>query len=324
MLRTERARRAEQRLEPVTVAWVPARSPPLLSIATDPVGTAHARVHVAPERGVRRTYTVNLHRNPRANAGRSWIELPRRWPVGYHTIGVRGDRWSGRTRLFVAPRRLPGPPRRSWGLFAPTYALHDERSWGVGDLRTLGRFVEWAARQGARTVGSLPLLATHLGGKIDPSPYRPTSRAFWNELCVDPTSPREYRESREVQHRVRSPAFRRELVRLRERSHIDPTATLRAKRAILEGMFRRFGSTPSRRRTRFRNALRRDPLLRAFARYRAAESPRGRPRGGSWQYHAYVQWLVTEQLDRLSRRSRHLGVSLYLDLPVGVHPQGFD
>jgi 4-alpha-glucanotransferase len=41
-------------------------------------------------------------------------------------------------------------------------------------------------------------------------------------------------------------------------------------------------------------------------------------------YHAYVQWLAEEQMSRVAKRARHNGVGLYLDLPLGVHQDGYD
>jgi 4-alpha-glucanotransferase len=41
-------------------------------------------------------------------------------------------------------------------------------------------------------------------------------------------------------------------------------------------------------------------------------------------YHAYVQWVADEQLAHVSERAHRKGVRLYLDLPLGVHADGYD
>jgi alpha-1,4-glucan:alpha-1,4-glucan 6-glycosyltransferase len=41
-------------------------------------------------------------------------------------------------------------------------------------------------------------------------------------------------------------------------------------------------------------------------------------------YHLYVQWIAGEQLAGAAARARAHGPGLYLDLPVGVHPEGYD
>ena len=41
-------------------------------------------------------------------------------------------------------------------------------------------------------------------------------------------------------------------------------------------------------------------------------------------YHLYAQWAAAEQLGRLAANARTRADGLYLDFPVGVHPDGFD
>src|SRR5207342_2105215 len=42
------------------------------------------------------------------------------------------------------------------------------------------------------------------------------------------------------------------------------------------------------------------------------------------RYHRYVQFVIDEQLRAVGAAVRARGQSLYLDLPVGTHPAGFD
>ena len=42
------------------------------------------------------------------------------------------------------------------------------------------------------------------------------------------------------------------------------------------------------------------------------------------RYHVYARELANEQIRSLSRKSRNSKVELYLDLPLGVHPEGYD
>src|SRR5215467_13280189 len=41
-------------------------------------------------------------------------------------------------------------------------------------------------------------------------------------------------------------------------------------------------------------------------------------------YHLYVQWIIQEQLRALSEKAQARGQFLYLDLPLGLHPQSYD
>lgn len=71
-----------------------------------------------------------------------------------------------------------------------------------------------------------------------------------------------------------------------------------------------------------------------YARFRALGerygiNPAGWPRGGEppperVRYHETVQWLMDLQLSGMSERLRDRGQYLYLDLPVGCHPDGYD
>ncbi|MBC7325390.1 MAG: 4-alpha-glucanotransferase, partial [Moorella sp. (in: Bacteria)] len=42
------------------------------------------------------------------------------------------------------------------------------------------------------------------------------------------------------------------------------------------------------------------------------------------RYHLYVQWLAFQQFREAADRARQSGQGLYLDLPLGVHPDGYD
>ena len=42
------------------------------------------------------------------------------------------------------------------------------------------------------------------------------------------------------------------------------------------------------------------------------------------RFHLYIQWLAHGQVDELIERGEKNGVSLYLDLPLGVNPDGYD
>jgi 4-alpha-glucanotransferase len=44
----------------------------------------------------------------------------------------------------------------------------------------------------------------------------------------------------------------------------------------------------------------------------------------SRDYHIYVQWVADQQMQSIRELSQEEGVGLYLDLPLGVHPDGYD
>jgi 4-alpha-glucanotransferase len=236
------------------------------------------------------------------------LELPRRLPPGYHEL--RLDPPGGAVHLIVAPRRLPAlRPRSSWGVFVPLYALWDARGLGCGDLTTLRELVRWAGRLGAGWVGTLPLLSSFLGRPFEPSPYRPVSRRFWNELYLDPT-----RSGPSA--RTSSPEPVRE--------YLDLRAVAAARRERLAARARAFGRRGGAARDRLRRWLAEDPERSAYARFRARGAAGTARRSELFRYHAYAQWRMSGELHAIAREAGRLGVGLYLDLPVGIHPDGFD
>jgi 4-alpha-glucanotransferase len=97
-------------------------------------------------------------------------------------------------------------------------------------------------------------------------------------------------------------------------------------RAILEPMAQTLfsGSTP--RRAEFDAFLAERPHLEAYARFRAdaaGVSADDARYSGEVEYHLYAQWAAETQLAAAAAAGRP-GAGLYLDLPVGVHPSGFD
>ena len=223
---------------------------------------------------------------------------------------------------MVAPPRLaaPGGPRR-WGVFVPVYAVRDGRTWGVGDLSSFERIGRWAARYGASLLATLPLLPAFLDRPFEPSPYRPVCRRYWNELYLDPRATPEFARSPSARRLVASPAFRRRVAQLERGDRVRFRAVARLKRAVLERMLHDFRDAPRARRTAFRRFVERTEGLREYARFRA-ELERSGPAGA--RYHLFAQWLVDEQLARVSERLGRVGVDLLFDLPIGVHPEGFD
>ena len=257
-----------------------------------------------------------------SNDGRGHLSFAATLPIGCHELRVEDGSRTGRSRLVVAPNRLSGPgPSRRWGIFAPVYALRDDRTWGCGDLTAFERLGEWAASHGASVIATLPLLATFLDRPFEPSPYRPVSRRFWNELYLDPVRTEEYARSRAAQRLVRSRAFGRRVAALERRPYVDFRAVADLKREVLERMLRSFDRAPPARRAAFARFVRTTDGLRGYARFRASFE-RGRPR--SARYHRFVQWLVDEQLREVASHLRALGTEIYFDLPLGADTRGFD
>ncbi len=266
-------------------------------------------------------------------------------PFGYHTLELSAGNVTYRTLILSAPMRsFSGPERKkSWGAFLPMYAAHSRESWGAGNVSDWERLSRWIGSQGGTVAATLPLLAAFLDYPVcEPSPYSPASRLFWNEFYLDITRVPEFAQCREAQSLVRSKKFQIQLRSFRRGDLVDYKAQWAARRNVLELLAKYFFSKGSPRRAQFERFLREHPELKDYATFRAVCDKQktswhnwpSRLRDGTLrkgdcdepcrQFHAYVQWLAHEQMDELIRRMETNGVQLYLDLPLGVNPDGYD
>ncbi len=115
-----------------------------------------------------------------------------------------------------------------------------------------------------------------------------------------------------------------------------------AKRAVLSAMAEAVGSSPMGLRRRSTTSCSNGPNLsttpaccaavdRFGVDWRAWPGPL---RGGllrwsdvdpvNFRYHIYAQWVAREQVVQLSEPLSQRGQVLSLDLPVGIHPNGYD
>src|SRR5436309_2322753 len=255
-------------------------------------------------------------------------------PTGYHRLVVEHPGGSEEATVIAAPRRSPEPPGRGWGLFAAVHSLRSRSEQGVGGFRELGRLMAWVGARGGSFVGSLPLLAQFLDGPLfEPGPYVPVSRRFWNELFVDVEGVPELSASGEARDALED--VRAELGALGGDELVDHRRVMAAKRRVLEPVAEAVLRSPPPDFVAFVAA---HPEVRDYARFRAEVERRG-SWWGSWpgaerrgelrgkpeddpagRYHLFAQWCAHRQLEELRRGP----VGLYLDLPIGVHPAGFD
>ncbi len=236
-------------------------------------------------------------------------------PIGYHRLLLDNGAFS--SHVFSAPSRAHVAPRGALGLISPTYSLRrDGHDVGVGTLAEFRALADLCDRHGIAVVGTLPLLAAF---PDQPSPYAPASRRAWNELFVDtdavPGGPLDpvvgSADPGWVDYDLAGAAIRAEIARYAE--HVSSTPRLRS---LVD------------------EYLAREPEMRSYALFRAMADGNGR----NWRawpasvhaeparvaYHETAQWLMDRQLRELSSTMSTRGQYLYLDLPIGCHPDGYD
>ena len=364
-LRQRRAESWRTACEPVHIAWDGRPLPLELRL---PAARAEARASctLTLEDGDARVWTAHLDDldveadfeldGERFVAKR--LPLPSPLPPGYHRLRLEGVGADAQTLVISAPRRAYGPDAREWGVFLPLYALRSRRSLAIGDLTDLSDLARWTGALGGSAIGTLPLFAAFLDEPLEPSPYAPASRLFWNELYLDLELAPGLEGCEAARSILAAPEFRRAARREAGRELVDYRRVAALKRRVLEALatdfdvadpdFRRFAADRPRLEeyARFRAATRRQrapwpdwPATGRSGRLRAADVD-----AQDVRYHMYVQWAMDRQLGALARLGRDSGAGpderegaglrngedapraagLYLDIPLGVSRDGYD
>ncbi|WP_329255565.1 4-alpha-glucanotransferase [Actinoallomurus sp. NBC_01490] len=283
-----------------------------------------------------------------APSGAGSYRLPADTPLGECTVHASlGDRTAS-APLLVAPPRAPDPGTRAWGFMAQLYSARSRGSWGLGDLADLRSLARWSAEDlGAGFVLVNPLHAGEPAAPIRPSPYLPMSRRYTSPLYLRPEDVPEYAAA--------GPDLRRRVDGLaapaRARDHtagaLDRDAVWAAKGAALELLYT-LPRSPGREAAYAAYREREGEALTAFATWCAlaelhgadwrtwpaalrdpasaavaAERDRLADRVG---FHAWLQWLLDEQLASVQSAARAAGMPIGVihDLAVGVDPGGAD
>ena len=240
-----------------------------------------------------------------------------------------------------ARRAYQGPPGRNWLLAVQLYGVRSQRNWGHGDFADLRGLIELAAQAGAAGVGINPLHALFDESPEQPSPYSPNSRLFLNPLYIAVDEIPEFEASRD--------AIDDAIAGLRQSELVDYAGVAALKQRHLREAYRTFVArgAPERRADfatfrRTRSALTRcacfEVLRRRFGRpwwqwpsewRNPDEAALTRLRADAADeigYTEYVQWIADRQLMACHDRAHalSLAIGLYLDVAVGVQPDGFD
>lgn len=267
-----------------------------------------------------------------------------RLPTGYHTLVCTADDRQSSSLLIAAPTRCyDGEPGQSrlWGLFAPLYALRSDTDCGAGSYGELLSLSHYVAREGGHLAGTLPLLPCYYEAGSEPSPYLPITRLLWSEFYIDLDHIPFLNESPSALDILSGNNLARSRATLRRNPQVDYVEVERLKTAALRAAHRRLASSDAFQSS-LQTFLSAQPHASRYAAFRATRDKLQT----SWQqwpleartgnlsaahydeedrrFREFEQWLAHEQMSRCVEQSSAQGVGLYLDLPVGVHPDGYD
>ncbi|MCG2622919.1 4-alpha-glucanotransferase [Arthrobacter sp. I2-34] len=276
--------------------------------------------------------------------GRATFELPRDLPLGWHVLhAASGDRHTKAT-LVVVPQRLttaaPLEQRRGWGLAAQLYSVRSKRSWGIGDFADLADLAALGGGHGADFVLVNPLHAAEPAPPLQPSPYSPSTRRFFNPLYL------RIEAVPELAYLKRK--LRRQVDELAKQVHplnldagkLDRDTAYAAKLEALELLYA-VERSPARQQSFEAFRAQQGSGLEDFALWSALREELG-PEDPFWQdfggpasvaaeqararladrvgFHCWLQWLCDEQLESAQRAATAAGMRLGVvhDLAVGA------
>jgi 4-alpha-glucanotransferase len=308
------------------------------------------QLELAPDHVIAWSMFSDGHVLTGANAS-SFIEIPNDLPVGAYKLRATirspgGDEQTEETNLLIAPERAfqgagQGLPR-VWVLAVQLYGVRSHRNWGHGDFTDLAGLVDLASHLGAAGVALNPLHAL-FDDHAEVSPYSPNSRMFLNTRYIDVEAVPEFPG-------LQAAGMQEQVAALRQGEMIDYRGVVAAKTRALRLAYATFQKQKSSARQREFQRFRRErgSILKHFACF---EHLRTRFQGPWWEwpsewrrpdektlerlrrtdrdgigFHEYVQWIADQQLGRCRDRAaqRGLPIGLYLDIAVGVRPDGFD
>jgi len=329
----------ERMVEPVIVAWD--GHMPRFEVRANARETLIPHVEIIRQDG---TYTkfhswdIHIDDDPgkRVNGvdyRRLRVNTGETLPTGYHTLHVALGGREASALIIAAPRRCysdDSAQPRKWGVFAPLYAMRGPSDWGAGSYGDLSALGTWVRELGGAFTGTLPLLPFEIDGS-NPSPYLPFTRLFWSDFYVDIEAIPFVGECPSAVELMQDRAFiagRNETARA---SLVQYAEVHRMKSAVLSALWQHFADGDNPVSTALRSYVEEHPRVSDYARFRAeAEEGRestlassrasGEQIGDSVRFYEFVQWLTEEQVQQCSERA----ADLYLDLPIGIHPEGYD
>ena len=283
--------------------------------------------------------------------GQATFRIPGDLPLGYHRLKAWSEGDEASCALIVTPERVGLPARmgdrRAWGIATQLYSVRSAGSWGVGDVVDLEDLSVWGAGLGAGYVLINPLHAAEPSGRMEPSPYLPTTRRFQNPIYLRVERIPEYADlpaADRAEVGSLKAALQQDLAGLdaidRDTTWAAKAAALRLVHAVPRSAGRELAYAAYRERE--------GEGLDNYATWCALTDRHGKdwhdwPAGlqhpaspevlafraeqaDDVDFYRWLQFVLDEQLSIAQAATRRSGMALGVmhDLAVGVHPEGSD
>lgn len=278
--------------------------------------------------------------------------LPPIEDCGYHQLLI------GRSYLTLASapphcqsvaRLTQGRRRHIWGLSAQLYSLRRRGDGGLGDTLALETLVRQAASKGADAIAISPIHAMFSACPEQYSPYSPSSRLLLNPLYAAPA--RILGES-VVAKALEDTGLRPLWRRLEAQTLIDWPAVARLRWQLWRHLYEQFSQTDHPLTSDFAHFCRRSgATLKQHCCFEALHAHMLKTgQSGDWRewperyrdpdssavhdfakehrhetdFHAFCQWMVASNLERVQSVARSSGmhIGLIADLAVGADGKG--
>lgn len=284
--------------------------------------------------------------------GEASFRVPTGLPLGYHRLWARSDGAESSCTLIVTPDWLGLPEqlgdRRGWGLAAQLYSVRSSDSWGVGDLVDMTDLAVWSSSElGADYLLVNPLHAGEPVAPMEPSPYLPKSRRFFNPIYLRVERIPEYASLSSGDRKKVDQVGAKLRKALADVDAIDRNASWTAKLSALRIVHA--APRSAGREVDYQAFCRREgQSLVDFARWSALAETHGNDYR-TWpvslqhpgteevaafaaanaelvDFHMWLQWVMDEQLQLAQAKAVGAGMRLGVmhDLAVGVYPGGAD
>ncbi|MHC6595183.1 4-alpha-glucanotransferase [Arthrobacter sp. C152] len=317
--------------------------------------TARLTIALEGDAGPREAVQQDVWVQPRdvdgVPTGRATFSLPQDLPLGWHTLHAESEGATATAALVVTPARLatarPLEQRRGWGLATQLYSVRSKRSWGIGDFADLADLAALSGARGADYVLVNPLHAAEPVPPVQPSPYSPSTRRFFNPLYIRIEAIPELAYLRPRKRAAMEKLHQEVAVLNKEGTRLDRDAVYAAKLEALEMLYHTRRSPA--RQAAFDEFCRISgqglddfALWSAIREDLAPDDPLwtdpacaiGTPEAEALRekladrigFHRWLQWICDEQLEYAQQAALRAGMRLGVvhDLAVGVDQSSAD